>query len=115
MFNEIKELKEVEIKSEEFGIKILRKRYKNEIKEVKILTEQKIELETKKQKKEDKKEHRIGIDTIISDAEDLKITAKIKLNKMQRIKTEINKLEKDRDLDCINVMEIDSNNNAECP
>ena len=72
ILSEIKELKEIETKLEELEIKILRTRYKNETKGLKILTEQGIELRTKKQKKEDKiKEYKIRIDTIISYAEDL--------------------------------------------
>ena len=82
MLSEIKELKEIEIKLEELEIKILRKRYRNKTTGLKILTEQKMELETKKQKTEDKiREHRIGIDTMISDAEDLKIRVINKLKK----------------------------------
>ena len=53
MLSEIKELKEIETKLEELEIKILRKRYKNETKGLKILIEIEIELGTKK-KKEDK-------------------------------------------------------------
>ena len=65
----------------------MRKRYKNEIKDLKILIGQEIELGTKKQKKEDKvKKHR--------------------LNEMKKIRTKINELEKEKDLDCINMMEI---------
>ena len=67
--------------------------------------EQNIKLEKKKEEHKIK-EHRIGIDTIISGAEDLKVRAINKLNEMERIRTEVNKLEKDRDLDCINMMEI---------
>ena len=85
----------------------MRKRYKNEIKDLKILIEQEIELGTKKQKKEDKvKKHRIRIDIIISEAEDLNIRLINKLNEMRKIRTEINELEKEKDLDCINMMEI---------
>ena len=50
MLSKIKELKEIETKLEELEMKILRKRYKNEIKGLEILKEQKIELETKKKK-----------------------------------------------------------------
>ena len=46
--SEIEELKEVEIKLEELEIKILRRRYRNETRGLKILTEQEIELEIKK-------------------------------------------------------------------
>ena len=93
MLSEKKELKEIETKLEELETKILRKRYKNEIKDLKILIEQEIEL-GKKTKKEDKiKECRIRIDIIISEAEDLKIR-------------EINELEKEKYLDFINMMEI---------
>ena len=85
----------------------MRKRYKNEIKDLKILIGQEIELGTKKQKKEDKvKKHRIRIDIIISEAEDLNIRLINKLNEMKKIRTEINELEKEKDLDCINMMEI---------
>ena len=51
MLNETKKLEDIETKLEELEIKILRKRYKNEIKKLKILIEQEIELGTKKQKK----------------------------------------------------------------
>ena len=46
--SEIEELKEVETKLEELEIKILRRRYRNETRALKILTEQEIELEIKK-------------------------------------------------------------------
>ena len=46
--SEIEELKEVETKLEELEIKILRRRYRNETRGLKILTEQEIELEIKK-------------------------------------------------------------------
>ena len=45
MYSEIDELKEIETKLEELETKILRKRYKNETRGLKILTEQEIELE----------------------------------------------------------------------
>ena len=48
--SEIEELKEVETKLEELEIKILRRRYRNETRALKILTEQEIELEIKKMK-----------------------------------------------------------------
>ena len=65
-----KKLKEIETKLEELQINILRKRYRNETKGLKILIEQEIELGTKKQKTVDEiKEYRIGIDIIISEAE----------------------------------------------
>ena len=44
MLSEIKELKEIETKLEELEIKILRKRFKNESRGFKKLTEQEIEL-----------------------------------------------------------------------
>ena len=49
--SEIKELKEIETKLEELEIKILRKRYKNESRGFKTLTEQEIELVEKKTKR----------------------------------------------------------------
>ena len=106
MLSKIKELKEIETKLEELEMKILRKRYKNEIKGLEILKEQKIELETKKKKEHKIKEYRIGIDTIISDAEDLKIKVINKLNEIDRIRTKIKELQKDKGLDYINMMEI---------
>ena len=48
MSSEIKEIKEIETILEGLEIKILRKRYKNEIKDLKILIGQEIELGTKK-------------------------------------------------------------------
>ena len=54
MLSEIKELKEIETILEELEIKILRKKYKNEIKDLKIPTEQEIELGKKKQTKKKK-------------------------------------------------------------
>ena len=51
MLSEIKELKEIETKLEKLEIKALKKRYKNEIKDAKMLIEQELELGTKKQKK----------------------------------------------------------------
>ena len=53
MHSEIKELKEIETKLEELEIKILRKRYKNESRGFKILTEQEIELVEKEQKEDE--------------------------------------------------------------
>ena len=62
-----KNLKEIETKLEELAIEILRKRYKNEIKDLKILIEQEIELRNKKKKEEDEiKKCRIRIHIIIS-------------------------------------------------
>ena len=63
-----KNLKEIETKLEELAIEILRKRYKNEIKDLKILIEQEIELGTKKKKKKEDeiKKCRIRIHIIIS-------------------------------------------------
>ena len=52
MRSEVKELKEIETKLEELETKILRKRYKNEIKDLKILIGHEIKLGTKKKKKE---------------------------------------------------------------
>ena len=54
LLSEIKELKETKTKLKELEIKIMRKRYKNEIKGLKILTDQEIELRTKKQEKKAK-------------------------------------------------------------
>ena len=112
--SQIKELKEIETKLEELETKILRKRYKNEIKDLKMLIQQEIELGTKSKKTEDKiKECRIRIDIIISGAEDLRLIKKIiliilinKLNELRKIRTNINELEKEKDLDCINMMQI---------
>ena len=86
---------------------MLRKRYKNEIKDLKILTEQELELGTKKTKLEDKiKECRIIIDIIIREAEDLKMRVINELNEMKRIRTKINELEKEKGLDCTNMTKI---------
>ena len=87
MHSEIDELKETETKLEELGIKILRKKYRNKTRGLKILIEKEIELE-EKQKTEDKiKEYKIVIDIIISEAEDLKKRVINKLNEMKKIKT----------------------------
>ena len=51
MFSEIKELKGIETILEELETEILRKRYKNEIRDLKILIVQEIELGTKETKK----------------------------------------------------------------
>ena len=51
MFSEIKELKGIETILEELETQILRKRYKNEIRDLKILIVQEIELGTKEAKK----------------------------------------------------------------
>ena len=58
--------------------------------------EQEIELKAKKTKKtEDKiKEYKILINTVISEAEDLKIRVINKLNEMKKMETKINELEK---------------------
>ena len=102
MLSKIKELKEIRTKLEELEMKILRKRYRNETIGLETLMEQEIELKAEKQKTEDKiREHRIGIDTIMSDARDLRIIAINKLNEMERIRTEINELEKERALACV--------------
>ena len=102
MYSEIKKLKELETKSEELEIKILRKRYKNEASGLGILTEQEIELKTKKLEKEDKiKEYKILIDIVIGEAEDLKIRVINKLNEMKKIRTKIDELEKEKALMCI--------------
>ena len=88
IYSEIKDLKQIETKLEELEIKMLRKRYRNETRGLKILIEQEIELKGKKTKKtEDKiKEYKILIDIIISDAEDLKIGVINKLNEMKKIR-----------------------------
>ena len=105
LLSKIKELKEIEAKLEELEIKILRKRHINEPSGLNTLMEQEIELKAKKQKTEDKiREHRIGIDTIISDAEDLRITAINKLSEMERISTKTNELERDKNHDCVIMM-----------
>ena len=105
MLSKIKELKEMRIKLEELEMKILRKRYRNET--VGLETRNKIKFKVKKQKTEDKiREYRIGIDTIISDAKDLRIIAINKLNEIERIRTEINELEKEKALVCV----LDINN-----
>ena len=97
MHSEIEELKEIETTLEELVIKILSKKYRNETRGLKILIEQEIELETKKQKTEDKiKVYKIVIDIIISEAEDLKIRVINKLNEIKKIKTKINELEKEK-------------------
>ena len=56
MLSEIKELKEIETKLEKLEIKTLKKRYKNEIKDAKMLIEQELELGTKNQTKKKKKQ-----------------------------------------------------------
>ena len=105
MLSKIKELKEMRIKLEELEMKILRKRYRNET--VGLETRNKIKFKVKKQKTEDKiRQYRIGIDTIISDAKDLRIIAINKLNEIERIRTEINELEKEKALVCV----LDINN-----
>ena len=48
MHSEIEELKAIETKLKELEIKILRKRYRNETRDFKILTKQEIELVKKK-------------------------------------------------------------------
>ena len=102
MYFEIKELKEIETKLEELEIEILRKRYRNETVGLKILAEQEIELKAKKRKTEDKiKEYKILIDIVISDAEDLKIRVINKLNKVKKIRTKIDELQKEKALVCI--------------
>ena len=78
MRSEVKELKEIETKLEELETKILRKRYKNEIKDLKILIGHEIKLGTKKKKGDNIKECRTRIDIIINEAEDLKIRFKNK-------------------------------------
>ena len=81
--------------------------YKNEIKDLKVLIKQEIELGRNKRKKKNKiKECRIRIDIIISEAEDLNLRVINKLNEMKKIRTKINELEKEKDLDCVNMMEI---------
>ena len=100
----MKEVKEIETKLEELEMKILRKRYRNETIGLETLLEQKIELETIKKNEDKIRERRMGIDTIISNAKDLRMTAINKLNEMERIRTKINELEKDKDHDCINMM-----------
>ena len=109
MLSKIKEVKEIETKLEELEMKILRKRYRNETIGLETLMEQKIELETKKTtKNEDKiREHRMRIDTIINDAKDLRITVIKKLNEMERIRTKINELKKDKYHDCIIMIECE--------
>ena len=97
--SEIKDAKEIETKLEELETKILRKRYRNEISGLEILTEQEIELKTKKREKKDKiKEYKILIGIVISDAEDLKIRVINKLNKVKKIRTKIDELEKEKAL-----------------
>ena len=102
MLSKVKEVKEIETKLGELEMKILRKRYRNETIGLETLTKEETELKAKKQKTEDKiRKHRRGINTIISDAKDLRITTINKLHEMERIRTKIFKLEKDKDLDCI--------------
>ena len=101
MLSERKELKEIEAKLEELEIKILRKKYRNETRGSKILTEQEIELVEKKQIKEDETGNcKRRIDIKISEAEDL-----CKVNEMKKIRTKINELEKEKDLACISMTE----------
>ena len=76
--------------------------YRNETIGLKILTEQEIELKTKKRVKEEKiKEYKIIIDIVISEAEDLKLKLINKLNEMKKIRTKIDELEKEKALACI--------------
>ena len=51
IYSEIKDLKQIETKLEKLEIKMLRKRYRNETRGLKILIEQEIELKGKKTKK----------------------------------------------------------------
>ena len=51
IYSEIKDLKQIETKLEELEIKMLRKRYRNETRGLKILIEQEIEIKAKKNKK----------------------------------------------------------------
>ena len=100
MYSEIKELKEIETKLEELEIKILRKRYRNENRGLKILVEQEIELKTKEKKEDRIEEYRIIIGAVISNAEDLKRRAMNKLNEMKKIRIKIDELEMEKDLVC---------------
>ena len=50
MFSEIKELKEIKRRLEKLETKIMRKRYKDEIEDLKILIRQEIELGEKKRR-----------------------------------------------------------------
>ena len=76
--------------------------YRNGTIGLKILTEQEIELKTKKRVKEEKiKEYKIIIDIVISEAEDLKLKLINKLNEMKKIRTKIDELEKEKALACI--------------
>ena len=50
MFSEIKELKEIKRRLEKLETKIMRKRYKDEIEDLKILIRQEIELGGKKRR-----------------------------------------------------------------
>ena len=68
----------------------MRKRYKNESIGFKILTEKEIELLKKKKKK------KMNINITISEPKDLKIRLINKLNKIEEIITEINKIEKEK-------------------
>ena len=52
IYSEIKDLKQIETKLEELEIKMLRKRYRNETRGLKILIEQEIEIKAKKNKKQ---------------------------------------------------------------
>ena len=107
--SEIKELKEIQTKLEELEIKMLRKRHINETSGLKTLMEQQIELKEKNKKTADKiREYKIGIDTIISDVEDLRITAINKLSERERIITKTNELEGDKNHD--RVIILDTNN-----
>ena len=101
MLSKIKELKEIRTKLEELEMKILGKMYRNERN---VANETRNRIESKKKTKKSEyiiREHRIGIDTVISDAKDLRITAINKLNEMERIETKIDELEKEKALGCV--------------
>ena len=105
MYSEIKELKEIETKLEELEIKILRKRYRNENRGLKILVEQEIELKTKEKEEDRIEEYRIILGAVISNAEDLKRRAMNKLNEMKKIRIKIDELEMEKDLVCTSMTE----------
>ena len=66
MNSEVKEFKEIETKLEELDIKILRKWYKNETRDLEILKGQEIELKAEKTKENRKEDIKILIDTKVT-------------------------------------------------
>ena len=95
----------MEKKLEESDIKILRRRYRNETRSLEILMEKEIKFKTKTKKEDKIEEYRTIIDMVISEVEDLKVRAIDKLNKMKKIRTKTDELEKEKALACISMTE----------